>query len=77
MTNFTTFGDILSEIKTIKVLQNDTLCHSTETLGPRGKRSEKVANFYKSFIYLNYFLCLKVREISELFCVFCVKLIIK
>ena len=46
-------------------------------LSPRGKRSEKVANFYKIFIYLNDFLCLKVREIFELFCVFCVKFIIK
>ena len=46
-------------------------------LSPRGKRSKKVANFYKIFIYLNDFLCLKVREIFELFCVFCVKFIIK
>ena len=46
-------------------------------LSPRGKRSEKVANFYKIFIYLNDVLCLKVREIFELFCVFCVKFIIK
>ena len=57
MTSFATFRDILPEIKTVKVLQNDTLCHSTETrLNIRGKRSEKVAIFYTFVIYLNDFL---------------------
>ena len=36
-------------------------------LSPRGKRSDKVTNFYQISIYLNDFLCLKAREIFDLF----------
>ena len=46
-------------------------------LSPRGKRSDKVTNFYQISIYLNDFLCLKAREIFDFFDVFFVKFIIK